>query len=64
MNDELQKYPRGARITIAVIFEGEYRVTWEYQGKEYLQGGYYSLTEALSLAWMAFQTTFPELDNS
>jgi hypothetical protein len=57
----ISKFPRGVRLEITVVFEGEYRVGYRYRNIHYLPGtpSYYPLDEAMRKCYEAFRKTFP-----
>lgn len=54
------KFPEGTRIIIEVVFQGEYRIGWEYKGIKYVpgSGSYYDFHTAICKAWEAFCINF------
>jgi hypothetical protein len=53
----LDKFPKGTILNIVVVFPGEYRIGWEYDGKVYVPGigSYYDFETAIRKAWGVFQ---------
>lgn len=57
----MYKFLQGTKIIIEVLFPGEFRIGWEYEGVKYVpgSGSYYDLDTALDQAWQAFCREFP-----
>lgn len=53
----IDKFPKGVRLIIDVVFPGEYRIGWKHEGKIYLpgSGSYYYFDTAILKAWEAFE---------
>lgn len=59
----MYNFLQGTKIIIEVLFPGEFRIGWEYEGVKYIpgSGSYYDLDTALDQAWQAFCREFPHL---
>ena len=57
----LDRFPRDTKIFIDVVFRGEYRIGWKYDGKQYTpgSGSYYNFQDAVEIAWEVFLQEFP-----
>ena len=60
--DPFRRFPPHARITIFVVFPGEYRIGWEYEGRTALPGTprYFEFWEAAEYASNWFAESFPD----
>lgn len=52
----MYKFPQGTKLTIEVVFPGQYRIGWEYDNYEYVpgKGSYYDFDAALERALQHF----------
>ena len=60
--DPFALFPQGIRLIIDVVFVGEYRIGYQYQGVHYIPGAgsYYHFDEALLKCYEAFRARFPQ----
>lgn len=58
---KLSGFPRGVSLIVDVVFPGEYRIGFEYEGKRYVPGtgSYFSFGEALENCIDVFRGMFP-----
>ena len=61
-SDPFVQFPQGVRLTIDVVFPGEYRIGYQYAGVHYIPGtpSYYSFDEALRRCYESFIDRFPQ----
>jgi hypothetical protein len=60
--DPFGLFPQGVRLIIDVVFVGEYRIGYVYNGVQYIPGtpSYYDFDEALLKCYAAFRERFPQ----
>jgi len=60
-NDPFRAFPQYARITIDVVFPGEYRIGWEYNKHQAVPATprYFPFAEAVAYALAWFKNSFP-----
>ena len=59
----IDRFPRDAKIIIDVVFRGEFRIGWQYDGEKYCpgSGSYYSFEDAIDIAYEVLLQEFPYL---